>query len=172
MVSLTSPAPAGGAIVTLSNANPAATVPSSITVPANATSIAFSINTSAVAATSIGNISASYNGVTKSASLTVNPVAVAVLSTLTLSPTTVRGGVAAKGTVTLTASAPAGGFDVSLFSSSPGKAAVPASVKVLAGSSTVVFNINTTTVNKKTLVTITASAGGISRNAQLTIVRR
>ncbi len=171
-VSLTSPAPAGGAIVTLSSANPAATVPSSITVPANATSIAFSINTSAVAATSIGNISASYNGVIKSASLTVNPVAAAALSTLTLSPTTVRGGVAARGTVTLTVSAPTGGFDVSLSSSNPSKATVPASVKVPAGSTTVDFNINTTSVNKKTLVTITASAGGIGRNGQLTIVRR
>lgn len=48
-VTLTGPTPAGGAIVSLSSANPAATVPATVTVPANQTSVIFTINSLAVA---------------------------------------------------------------------------------------------------------------------------
>src|SRR6266550_3189960 len=69
-VSLTGPAPSGGALVSLSSANPAATVPSSVLVPANSSSINFTVNTTSVGATSAGNITATYAGVSKSAALT------------------------------------------------------------------------------------------------------
>src|SRR3989441_3471564 len=45
---LDGPAPAGGAQVTLSSDNTAATVPASVTVPAGATSVTFTVTTSAV----------------------------------------------------------------------------------------------------------------------------
>jgi hypothetical protein len=171
-VTLTSAAPAGGAAVTLSSANSAASVPSSVTVVAGATSANFSVTTNSVASTTIGNISANYNGVTKSTTYTVNPQPAAALSTLALNPTTVRGGVKSVGTVTLTAAAPSGGFDVNLSSSNPTRASVPTTVKVPAGNLSVSFDVTTTTVNKKTVVTITASAGAVGKNAALTIVRR
>ena len=48
-------------------------------------------------------------------------------------PTSVVGGTASQGTVTLTAAAPAGGAVVTMSSSTPGAAAVPATVTVPAG---------------------------------------
>ena len=172
IVSLTGPAPSGGALVTLSSANPAATVPSSVTVAANASSANFNINTTSVSAMTVGNITATYSGVTKSATLTVNPPAPASLASLTLNPSTVVGGATSKGTVNLTAAAPTGGVVVALTSSNSSRATVPASVTVPAGASSATFNIGTATTNKKTNVSITASYGGVSKSATLTIVRR
>jgi hypothetical protein len=171
-VNLTSAAPAGGALISLSNANPAATVPNAVTVPAAAASVSFPVTTFSVSSTTVGNITASYSGVVKSAILTVNPPAPAALLALTLKPTTVRGGVASNGMVTLTAPAPTGGLDVSLLSSNPSKAMVPPTVKVPAGSRSVNFNVTTIAVSRKTIVTITTSAGAVANRASLTIVRR
>jgi hypothetical protein len=131
-VNLTGPAPAGGASVSLSSANPAANAAATVTVPANATSANFAVSTSPVSSMTLGNISASYSGVTKTAAITVNPQMVA-LTSLTLNPSTVTGGSTTTGTVTLSASAPAGGIVVGLSSNEPIKAAVPYSVTVLPG---------------------------------------
>jgi len=171
-VSLTGPAPANGAVVTLSSANPAATVPSSVTVQANATSANFTVSTTAVGSTAVGNITAVYSGVTKSATLTVNPAAPAALSAVTLSPTTVVGGSNSVGTVTLTKAAPTGGLVVTLTSNKPTKAIVPASVTVPAGASSTTFNVATTTVNKGLSASISASYTGVTKGATLRVLRR
>lgn len=171
-VNLTGAAPGGGATISLSSANAAASVPSSVTVPAAASSATFPVTTSSVSSSSIGNISASHNGVTKSATVTVNPQPAAALAALSLNPTTVRGGNLAVGTVTLTAAAPTGGLVVSLLSSNAGKAAVPSTVTVLAGSTTATFNITTAAVSRKIVVTISASRAGITKSASLAITRR
>ena len=173
-VTLTAAAPTGGAAVTLSSANSAASVPSPVTVAAGATSANFSVTTTSVTSTTIGNISASYNGVTKSTTLTVNPVSLpapAALATLSLNPTSVRGGNSSVGRVTLTAPAPTGGFNVNL-SSNNSKASVPSTVTVLGGNTSATFNVSTSAVNKRTVVTITASAATVSKSAALTIVKR
>ena len=70
-VTLSGPAPGGGAQVLLSSSNRAASVPSSVTVPAGATSATFQVNTSMVLVTTSANISASYNGTTRTATLTI-----------------------------------------------------------------------------------------------------
>ena len=171
-VGLSGPAPANGALVTLSSANSAATVPSSVTVPANATSANFTVSTTAVGSTTLGNITAAYSGVAKSATLAVNPSAPARLSAMTLSPTTVVGGSNSIGTVTLTKAAPAGGLVVTLASNRPTKALVPANVTVPAGASSAAFNVTTTAVNKRTIASISAFYGGLTKSATLTIFRR
>jgi len=71
-VTLSGPAPAAGAVVSLASSNPAATVPLTVTVPANAVSATFTITTTAVGAVTQLNISGSYNG-SAQASFTVNP---------------------------------------------------------------------------------------------------
>jgi hypothetical protein len=71
-VTLSAPAPAGGAQVMLSSSNGAASVPSSVIVPAGATSANFAVNTSVVLFSTSATISASYRGTTRSASLTVH----------------------------------------------------------------------------------------------------
>jgi len=70
-VILSGPAPAGGAQVALSSDKGAASVPSSVTVPAGATSATFTVNTSGVLLTTSANISASYNGTTRTATLAI-----------------------------------------------------------------------------------------------------
>ncbi len=91
------------------------------------------------------------------------------LSSLTLNPTSVVGGNSSTGTVTLTAAAPSGGFTVQLSSSNPSVASVPSSVTVPAGQTSASFTVATQQVSSTTQVTITARAGGVSRQATLTV---
>ena len=90
-------------------------------------------------------------------------------STLTLSPTSVTGGNPATGSVTLSATAPAGGQAVALTSSNSAAASVPASVTVAGGATSTTFPVTTTSVTATSQVTITATSGGASRSAVLTV---
>jgi hypothetical protein len=102
-------------------------------------------------------------------SFTPRAVAVApALSALSVSPASVAGGTSSQGTITLTAAAPAGGFAVSLSSSSAA-ATVPASVTVAQGATSATVAITTTAVTTSTPVTVTASAGAVTRTATLTV---
>ena len=68
-VTLSGPAPAGGALVQLSSNNGAAHVPSSVIVPAGSTSTTFTVTTSTVLIATSAQISASYNSTTRTAIL-------------------------------------------------------------------------------------------------------
>ena len=75
-VTLSGPAPAGGAVVTLGGSRSGyMAVPASVTVPANATSASFAITTTLFTGyTSHGTVvTATYGGITASATLTVTP---------------------------------------------------------------------------------------------------
>jgi len=172
-VTLSGPAPSGGAQVALSSSDASVTaVPSSVTVAAGATSATFSISTSAVTASTTVTISASYAGVTKTALLTVNPVPppAPTLSSLTLNPSTVVGGLqSSTGKVTLSAPAPAGGATI-ILSSNSGAASVPSSVFVPAGASSATFTVNTSIVLISTSATISASYNGTTKTATLTLL--
>jgi hypothetical protein len=89
------------------------------------------------------------------------------ISALTLNPSTVSGGSAATGTVTLSARAQTATM-VELISSSAA-ATAPASVNVASGESTANFTINTTQVASTTTATITASVNGSAGSASLTV---
>src|SRR5260221_668433 len=172
-VTLSGAAPSGGAVVTLSSSNTtAARVPSSVTVAAGATSATFTVSTSAVAASTTVSISGTYGGATQSASLTVTPAPppTPTLSSLTLSPSSVVGGLqSSTGTVTLTRAAPAGGAIVALFSSN-GAARVPSSVIVPAGASRASFTVSTSIVLISTSATISGSYNGTTRAATLGVL--
>jgi hypothetical protein len=173
-ITLSGPAPTGGAIVNLASANPAASVPGSIAVPASASSVIFTIKTSSVTSTTVGNITATYGGVTRSATLTVAPsapVAPPALSALTLNPNTVVGGSTSVATVILDKVTSTPVF-VAVKSSKPAKAVVPASITVPAGASSVTFNVATTATSKRINASISATYAGVSRSATLTMVRR
>jgi len=171
-VSLTAAAPSAGALVNLSSANPAATVPSSVAVPSGSSSANFAVSATAVGSTTVGNITATYAGATKSTTVTVNPAPPAALSSVALNPSTVVGGSDLLGTVTLSFAAPIGGLVVTLSSKKPAKAAVPATVTVPGGASSATFNVATSLTNRKTNVSISASYGGVKKSATLTILRR
>ena len=72
-VALSAAAPAGGAVVTLSDNSSAATVPASVTMPAGATSATFTVTTTSVTASTSVTISATFAGLTRTAVLTVSP---------------------------------------------------------------------------------------------------
>jgi hypothetical protein len=83
-LTLTSAAPAGGAVVTLTSSNTGvAVVPGSVTVAAGTTSATFAATTSAVSASTPVAITAAHNGVTRTATLTVNPQAQSATLTVT-----------------------------------------------------------------------------------------
>jgi len=172
-VTLSGPAPAGGAQITLSSSNTAAaSVPSSVAIPAGATSATFTVSTSSVALSTAVTISASYGGVSKAASLTVTaaPPPPPTLAALTLNPASVVGGAqSSTGTVTLSGPAPAGGATVALSSSNTAAVRVPTSVAVAAGATSATFTVSTSAVAASTTVTVSASYGAISRSASLTV---
>jgi LmbE family N-acetylglucosaminyl deacetylase len=167
-VTLDGPAPAGGAQVALSSNNAAAAVPASVTIPAGATSASFNVTTSAVATSTPATISASYGGRTQTVTLTVLP---AVLSSLTLNPTSVVGSPLlgnSTGTVTLDGPAPAGGAVV-LLSDDSSAASVPSTVTIPAGATSATFTVRTGIVLLSTTARITATYRGASRSANLQI---
>ena len=94
-MTLSAPAPSGGAAVTLSSNKAAATVPASVTVPAGATNVIFTVATTSVTAATTATISATYGGVLGTATLTVTPTGTppsVTLSAISLNPTTVVSG--------------------------------------------------------------------------------
>jgi hypothetical protein len=167
-VTLSAPAPSGGALVSLSSSNTAvATVPASVTIPAGATSATFTLTTLPVTAPTPVTISVSYAGVTHTASLTVT--APPTLTSLTLNQTNVNGGSSFTGSVTLSGPAPGGGALVSLSSANTAVATVPASVTIPAGASTATFTGTTLAVTASTPVTISVSYTGVTQTASLTV---
>jgi hypothetical protein len=168
---LSTSAPEGGAVIALSSSNPAiASVPPSATAPAFSFTASFTIATAAVSATTAVTITASYNGSTRTATLTVTPVG-APQGTLTnlVVDSPINGGSTGQGAVVLSTAAAPGGASVSLSSSHPGVASVPASVTVLAGNQGASFTVSTTAVTTSTTVTITGSYNGTTRTATITV---
>jgi hypothetical protein len=166
-VTLSGPAPSGGAVVSLTSDNPSvARVPATVTVSAGQTTASFTATTSAVSTATRVTITASYATSRVTATLTVNPPS---LVSLTLVPTTVRGGTPSTGTVVLNGPAPAGGVLVRLSSSNPILVNVPSSVTVAAGSTSASFTARTRFTPTRTVVTVSAWNGTVLKRATLTV---
>ena len=172
-VTLSAPAGACSAPVTLTSDNPAATsVPQSVSIPEGATSATFAVATSAVTTDTTVHVTAGHDGGTAQGTLTLTAGVVATpppsLASLTVGPTQVSAGQAAVGTVTLDAAAPAGGVTAQISSDNPA-ASVPPSVTVPAGQASATFPIQTSAVTGLQTATITVTAGGLSRTATLAV---
>ena len=100
------------------------------------------------------------------------PASMPVLTSVTLSPGSVQGGVSSTGTATLDNPAPADGVVIVLTSSNMSVAQVPPNVMVPAGTMTASFTVTTSAVTRNTSVTISASYDGVTREATLNIKRR
>ena len=154
-VTLSGPAPVGGAAVALLSSNVAvATVPATINIPQGATSGTFAVTTLGQTYATSATISAAYHGLTQSAALAVTTTP--GVSSVSVSPSLLEGGGSATGYVYLNTTAPTGGAVV-VLSSSGAAATVPASVTVSAGLSSASFSISTTSVTAQTTVTISAT---------------
>ncbi len=101
------------------------------------------------------------------ATITVSPEPVSLYS-LFLNPTSVTGGSASQGTVTLGGPAPTGGVVVSLSDDSSA-ASVPASVTIPGGSTSATFTITTIPMTSSTPVTISAVYNGMTKTAALMV---
>jgi Beta-propeller repeat len=160
-------------IVSLSSSNPAAaSVPATVTLPTGGFTGTFTIATSAVASSTNVVITATFNGSSRSSTLAVtggSPPPAASLQSLVLSPSSVTGGTGAQAALVLSGAAPTTGAALSLSSSNPAVASVPASATVSGGSTSTTVAISTPAVSSSTLVTITASYGGVTRTAVLTV---
>jgi uncharacterized repeat protein (TIGR03803 family) len=164
-VTISLAAPSNGVTVSLTSNTSAAKTPSSVTVSAGQTTASFTVQTSAtITATTSATITASYEKSSATAKLTVQPVTITGIS---LSPSTVTGGVNSSATVTISAPAPTGGAVVHIKSSSA--AANPDNVTIPAGSTSGTATLPTVPVTSNTTATITATYLGSSQNATLTI---
>ena len=97
------------------------------------------------------------------------PAAPAALSELTLSSTSVPGQSQPTGTVRLTAPAPSGGAVIRLESDRT-LARVPSSVTVAAGQTTATFTVDTSTVDARADVILTATYADVAKRITLTVL--
>src|SRR6266540_3936430 len=180
-VTLTAPAPSGGIVVDLSTNNEgAAQVPRSVTVPGGSSSATFTVTSDFVIfGTASLLVFASVSGAGISAPLTVvsaspppePPPSPVTIASLTLDATTIRGGTATVGRVTLVDPAPAGGAEISLTHTRPRIVNMPSSITIGAGASAGAFDITTRHVKSTVVSTITASTEASTKSVQLTITR-
>jgi hypothetical protein len=89
------------------------------------------------------------------------------LAGFTLSSSSVTGGTPVQGTVSLDAPAPAGGLVVALSSSNSAVVSIPASATIPVGAVSATFNAATSSVSSSTVVTLSGSAGGVTKTATL-----
>ncbi|HEX7181610.1 MAG TPA: SBBP repeat-containing protein [Thermoanaerobaculia bacterium] len=166
-ITLDRTAPAGGTVVTLTNTNPVAVVPSMVTVPEGQSQVTFPITAPAVTQVYDGMVTASAGGGTDSSSLKVRPIAVQVL-TLSANPVTGPGQVNAA--VFLECPAAPGDVVVKLSSSNAAVAWPSApSIVIPAGATTGRFTISTADVAATQFVDIRANTAGGGKIVRLQV---
>jgi trimeric autotransporter adhesin len=166
-VSLTAPAPAGGATVTLASDSAALPVPANVVVPTGATLAQVSTTAGAVNAATTAQVSGSFGGGTATGQVEIDPSR--DLTDLVVSPITTDGTKGSTGQVSISVPANGNNYTVALTSSNPTVATVPESVTFLSGQQSASFPISTTAVNGSTDVTITASVAGQTKTTTLTV---
>lgn len=165
-VTISAPALSTGAVITLSDTNPAATMPADVKVPAGATYATFPINTSPVSSITSGTVTATLGGDSKSVIFDILPVGA---KTVALNPNPAVGQGTVTGVVTLQAAAP-GNVTVTLKSANPSVAnPTVQTLTIPAGQETVSFNVTTADVTSVSYATITATANGVSKSVRLTV---
>jgi hypothetical protein len=168
-ITLTSPAPLGGATVSLTSSFFVAIVQPAIAVQGGATTATFTVTTQAIGFISPVTITATYNGTTLSALVTIVPPGTSLApSSLTLSPSVVLGGSSSTATVLLTGPAPAGGAALALSSDNAG-VLVPPVITVPAGLNSATFTATSSPVSDVATATITATYGGLFESSLLTV---
>lgn len=164
-VFLNTSAPAGGAVIQLVSLNPSlASVPPSVTVPAGISRVEFPIATSAVTSNQTVKIQATYAGRLVEVTITLVPA----ISSVAFDHTTVNSGGFVVFSVFLTTPAPIGGAVVTLSNSNPAAAPLSSNqITVPAGQQ--YGNIGITVGTGPATATITASYGGDSKSATVTV---
>src|SRR5580704_12612280 len=141
-----------------SGASAVASVPATVTVPANATSATFPITTNSVASNTPVNIEASTSAGSATGTLTVDAPAPVTVEFLT-SP--VQGGNSTQVRVIMQQTALVNtNVNLAVISGASAVASMPTTVDVSPGHNTVVFTLATNAVSAQTSITISATANG------------
>ena len=168
-ITLDAPAPPFGVQVRLSSSSSFVTIPATVTVPGGAVTRTFSITAGNVSQRRTASITATLDGGSRSAALTLTPAS--SVSTVGLASTTVTAGGTVRAEVTLGAAAPTGGTVVTLSSSNPAVARpARSSITVAGGSTRASFDVVTSAVPSSTEAIISASSGGTTHSATLTVL--
>jgi len=168
-VALSGPAPTGGRVVGLRSLSSLITVPATVTVPEGESSVLFTVTSPYVTANQSISVLAFTSVDSRTGTLNLVPTAI---TTVTLNPTSVVGGNASQVTVNLNGPAPEGGLSITL-SSSRTQAAVPTTVTIPAGETSVSATVETIAVTTNLTATIGAKITGstTTRSAVLTITK-
>ena len=163
-VTLKANAGADGVIVKLSSSSSAASIPASVVVPKGLKTAFFTVSTHTVFA----NVTAAIKATTRTSSAETDLTVTSSAFSLSLDPTTTRGGSYSTGTATLATAAPPGGTQVALSSNSMA-ATVPGSITVFGGSTTAAFSVLTGLVSEPASAKNTAKLSSVSQSATLAI---
>ncbi|HZH98260.1 MAG TPA: VCBS repeat-containing protein [Fimbriimonadaceae bacterium] len=159
-------APTGGTEVTITPNSSILTTPATVRVLAGTDQVMFRIDAAMVGADYVRTVTATLAGITRTASVTIQrPVR---LQSLSVSPSTVRGGDPTTGTITSDIPARSTGFKVDLSSSSSA-ILIPADVVIPAGATSQTFGVSTQRVGATYVRSIRASQDGITRTFNITL---
>lgn len=164
-VDLTADAPSGGAQVRLLSSASELTVPESVTIPAGQRSTVVNCTTTGITTNKSVAVNARWAGFIAQSAVTL--LAPSLVS-ISVSPKQVTGGQPMTGTVSVSAKAPSGGWEIELIGGNPA-AAVPPSVLVPEGSTSVTFGISTQPVAANTGVVISATRGTVTKTVFIAV---
>jgi hypothetical protein len=167
-VTLTQTAPAGGSNVTLGSNNASLTVPASLTVAAGATTATFNATAGAsIASNQSATVTATLG--TSSKTATISLLVPVLVSAVACNPTNLGQSAVSTCSVTLTQTAPVGGYNVTLGSNNA-SLTVPASVTVASGATTATFNATAAaSIASNQSATVTATLGTSSKTATISL---
>ncbi len=180
LVELAGPAPAAGALITLTVDNPVVTLsPSTLEFFEGDTQAYFTVQTFGVAQESEVTIAAESQGISDSVKLNILPAVLDSISVRTavcapnisgIEPVRLMGGHPLTMTISLYGLAPLNAsLNVDLESSDPAVVLAPAGVAVPAGASSVDFALDVSNVTAERVVTISARMGGSRRSVDLLV---
>ena len=154
--------------VTLASNNTSVTVPSSVSIGAGLSSATFTAAVAAVASNQAALLTATLNGVAQTFTLTANANLASQVTSLACAPSVLSSNGSGACTVALNTATTAAA--TILLSSNTPVLSVPASITVLAGQSTATFAATAGVTGSSQNATITATFGGGSRTAAITVV--
>ncbi len=175
-VTLTGPAPIGGATVLISADSSQVTVPAAVTVPAGQVAAPFTLKAQSLTAAATATITATYAGVAPQTEISIEkapvktptPPAVTV-SKLIPTQATVHSGDTITINVILNGAAPANGTTVNLTALAPIKSAKP-TLTVKSGETSAQFSVTVGAVQSPVSSILTAKAGTGSAETVFTIL--
>lgn len=174
-------APSGSLPLTISSSNPSIvsvpagsrSLPVAVGIIAGMSNVRFRVDTANVTTTQAVTIKVSNSRIgSRSVTLTVTPPNTPLaIGSIQMQPPALYGGNDGSGVVTLATGhvAPAGGATVTLINDNPSLVSTPASVTIPAGWTNASFPIQTVTTGVTTPVNISASYGGATQTAALTV---